>query len=121
MSPAMTPGDRFLARRLRRPRRGRLVFFPHPSRPDFWLAKRIVGLPGETVVIDGGVSIDGRPLDEPWTTEATSPPGTWTVPGGHMFVLSDARHRTQADSRSMGPVPTDSAFVSLFRYRRGPT
>lgn len=120
MSPAMTPGDRFLARRLRRPRRGTLVFFPHPTRHDFWLAKRVIGLPGESVEIDGGmVRVDGAPLAEPWTVESTRPDGSWKVPTGRIFVLSDARHRTTADSRTMGPISIQAAYVAWFRYRRG--
>src|SRR5680860_1306204 len=36
MSPALTPGDTFLARRLRRPQRGVVALFPHPHRPELW-------------------------------------------------------------------------------------
>ena len=120
MSPALTPGDTFLARRMRRPVRGAVIFFPHPQQPSMWLAKRIVGLPGETVGIhDGAVHIDGVELDEPWTTDVTRPDGEWAVGGNQILVLSDARHRTLADSRTMGPVPLEDAYVALFRYRRG--
>lgn len=97
-----------------------MAFVPHPDRNDFWLAKRIVGLEGEKVEIEGGgVSIDGEALQEPWTTDDTSPDGRWMVPAGHVFVLSDARHRTLADSRTFGPVPYDRAYVATIRYRRG--
>lgn len=120
MSPALQPGDRYLARRTRKPRRGSVVFFPHPDRVDFWLAKRIVGLPGETVEVhEGEVKIGGERLVEPWTMDPTSPPGRWHVPPEHVFVLSDARHRTRADSRSLGAIPLDHAYVAVFRYRKG--
>lgn len=120
MSPALQPGDRFLARRLRRPRRGAVVFFPHPDRSQFWLAKRIVGLPGELIEVgDGEVAVDGDVLTEPWTVDATSPSGRWTVPECHVFVLSDARNRTRADSRSLGPIPLDDAYLAVLRYRKG--
>ena len=120
MSPALQPGDCFLARRLRRPRRGTVVFFPHPDRADFWLAKRIVGLPGELVEVDDGeVTVDGDVLTDPWTVDSTSPSGRWAVPRHHIFVLSDARHRTRADSRSLGPIPMEEAYVAVFRYHRG--
>lgn len=119
MSPALQPGDRYLARRLRTPRRGSVVFFPHPQRGDFWLAKRIIGLPDESIEVrDGEVRVDGHPLAEPWTVEATSPPGRWTVPSHHVFVLSDARHRTLADSRILGPIPMEGTYVAVVRYRR---
>lgn len=119
MSPALAPGDALVARRLRRPRRGRILFFPHPHRSDFWLVKRIVGLPGEVVVIaDGGVTIDGTPLVEPWAEPGTGPDGSWTVPERHVFVLSDARRRTVADSRTWGPIGVERAYVAGFRYHR---
>jgi len=120
MSPALAPGDVYAARKLRRPRRGEVVFLPHPHRLDLWMAKRVIGLPGETVTIrDGIVYADGSPVDE-WTTDATGPDGEWEVAPDHMFVLSDARHRTLSDSRSMGPVPLRPAYTAWFRYRRVP-
>lgn len=120
MSPALEPGDRFLARRLHRPRRGAIVFFPHPERSDFWLAKRVVGLPGEVVEIaDGEVLVDGNVLLERHTVDPAGPPGRWRIPDRHAFVLSDARHRTRADSRTFGPIPLHEAHVAVLRYRRG--
>ena len=120
MAPALTPGDTFLTRRVGRPRRGSLAFFPHPRRPEIWLVKRVVGLPGETLEIrEGGIYVDGVELREPWTTDSTTPDGRWVLGVGQMFVLSDARQRTLADSRTMGPVPVDAVYVPWFRYRRG--
>lgn len=120
MSPSLNPGDRFLARRQRRPRRGTVVFFPHPHRPDFWLVKRVIGLPGEPVTIrDGRVWINGTTLEDPWGSSPTEPGGSWHVPEDHVFVLSDARHRTRADSRSLGPVPIRGSYVARMRYRSG--
>lgn len=119
MSPALRPGDRLAARRLRRPLRGRIVFFPHPDRPGFWLVKRIVAVGGERVSIRGGVVlVDDTPLDEPWTTDATEPEGAWFVPRDRVFVLSDARHRSRADSRSFGPVEVGPMFTPLRRPDR---
>ena len=120
MSPALTPGDTFLARRLRRPQRGVVALFPHPDRPELWLAKRVIGLAGETLSVHAGlVYVDGVELEEPWTTDDTGPDGEWAIPSRHMFVLSDARHRTLADSRTMGPVPVRGAHTPWLRYRQG--
>ena len=41
MTPALEPGDGVLARRTSRIRRGELRCFEHPSRPGFWLVKRV--------------------------------------------------------------------------------
>lgn len=85
-----------------------------------WLAKRVIGLPGETVAIQkGSVSIDGVALEEPWSTDDTESDGIWAVGSSEMFVLSDARHRTLADSRTLGPVPLAHAYTPWIRYRRG--
>jgi len=110
MSPALMPGDRFVARRLRKPERGRIVFFPHPHRPDFWLVKRIAGIPGDAVRF-----LDGEPVVE---AEAEAPDAV-LVPAGYMYVLSDRRELTRADSRAFGPVPIRPAYVAVLRYRRG--
>lgn len=96
------------------------MFFTHPRREGFWLVKRVIGLPGEEVrIVDGRVVIDGSDRRDLWAGASTMPEGEWKVPPGHMFVLSDARHRTLADSRTLGPVPIVDAYVSRFRYRRG--
>lgn len=114
MAPALLPGDYLLA--ARRPlRRGAVVVFPLP--PGRWLVKRVVGLPGETVEIAGGaVLVDGRPLPEPWTTDDTGPPGSWRLGDDEVLVLSDARTRTLADSRTFGPVPTSGLWTVVYRY-----
>ena len=118
MAPALEPGQVLLAARQRRPDRGRLVCLPHPWRDEFWLVKRVVGLPGERIQIaDGAVRVDGAPLTEPWTLDDTEPDGAWRCGPGQMFVLSDARHRTVADSRSFGPVPVAGSYRVLHASR----
>lgn len=116
MAPALRPGDYLVTRRLRTPGRGDLVVLPHPARTAFWLVKRIVGLPGERVEIaDGRVTVDGHPLP-PFLDLPTPGAGTWTVDGDEVFVLSDARARTQADSRTFGPVPAAGCRRVVARY-----
>jgi signal peptidase I len=59
-------GDKFMVAKYLRPRRWDVVAFRLPSDPQTNYVKRLVGLPGETVVIkDGAVWIDGRKLDPP--------------------------------------------------------
>ena len=117
MAPALLPGDYLIARRLRTtPQRGDVVVFEHPSRPGFFLVKRVVGLPGETVDIAGGqVNVEARPLAEPWADGPTTHDGHWDMGERELFVLGDARAASIDDSRSLGPVP-GVKWRAILRY-----
>lgn len=69
------------------------------------LVKRVIGLPGDHVVVeDGRVSVNGTPLEEPYA-RLDEHDGAYTVPDGNLFVLGDNRANS-ADSRSqLGYVP----------------
>lgn len=117
MSPALAPGDCLITVRpgRRGPRRGDLAVFRAGGRR---LIKRVVGLSGERIRIEGGVvSIDGAPLAEPWWAGATRPNGEWRIPEGAWFVMGDNRPASSLDSRTIGPVDgRDIRSVALFRY-----
>ena len=72
------------------------------------LVKRVIGLPGDTVVLeDGQVSVNGVPLDEPYA-RLDQDDGEYTVPEGELFVMGDNRGNS-ADSRSsLGTVDLDN-------------
>jgi len=108
MEPSLVPGQGILCGRLgTRPPRGSIVVFPHPRRPEMWLVKRIVGLPGEDVVVDfGEVVVDERSGVDLWGAgQETFPEGRWPVGPGEVLVLSDNRLATADDGRTFGPVP----------------
>jgi signal peptidase I len=94
MRPALEPGDGLLAVPLRRPRRGRLCVVRRPGGGDLWLVKRIAGVPGDVVEVDGR---------------------RWPVGEGEVFVLSDDREVTRADSRRYGPLPVAGAYRVVLR------
>ncbi len=56
----ITVGDRILVAKFLTPRRWDLVVFQYPAKPSIVYVKRLVGLPGETILIkDGCVWVDG--------------------------------------------------------------
>jgi signal peptidase I len=125
MVPTLNDQDYLIATkidyRLHDPARGDIVIMrdPYDSSKDF--IKRVIGLPGEQILIrDGQVFINGQRVDEPylrkdepWTTNANwPPPGTpgagaaYTIPRGEYFVMGDNRNAS-SDSRIFGAVQRD--------------
>ncbi len=110
MVPTFRGGEYILVWRLaywtRLPERGDIVVF-RPENSDQEYIKRVIGLPGEEVLVQNGrVFINGQPLDEPYIPERPRYEGYWRVPPGHVFVLGDNRNHS-TDSHVFGPIPMD--------------
>jgi signal peptidase I len=119
--------DRVLANRFiyhfTEPERGDIVVFETTDRIEQrcmesgTFVKRIVGLPGETVTVngDGFVSIDGRRLDEPYVDpdRRGGTFGTWRVAEDSYFMLGDNR-RQSCDSRSWESLPEEAIIGEVF-------
>lgn len=91
--------------------RGDVVVFRAPQDPSKDFIKRVVGLPGEEVEVEGGVvHVDGEPLEEPYTYHDVAggyhhdTTGPETIPRDHYYVLGDNRDNSR-DSRYWGTVP----------------
>ena len=81
------------------PQRGDIVIFHYPDDESIYYVKRVIGLPGETVMSeDGKVYINGSdtPLDEPYLAEPMEGSyGPYTVPEGCYFMLGDNRNNSR--------------------------
>jgi signal peptidase I len=87
------------------PSRGEIVAFRHEGDARAIFIKRVIGLPGDRIRIEGGrVYLDGAPLDEPYVRHADNRSfGEIVVPGASVYVLGDNRAESE-DSRFFGPV-----------------
>ncbi len=108
--------------------RGEPIVFQSPADPEEAHLKRVIGLPGETVRIDGAkLWIDGEALDEPYSVTAMMEGYQLevTLQAGEYFVLGDDRPNSH-DSRRMGPIPAElivgrvkiTAWNRLFNSKR---
>jgi signal peptidase I len=92
------------------PARGDIIAFTAPDHPDLVFLKRVIGLPGDTVnEVDGVVTVNGTPLDEPYTIGDKRTLGPWVVEQDHLFVMGDNRPNSN-DSRfaDIGQIPLSS-------------
>jgi signal peptidase I len=111
MEPSLETGQLVLvnklAYRLGQPATGDIVVFYFPRDPEQEYIKRLIGLPGDEVIIqDGTVSVNGQPLQEPYLAFHPTYTGNWMVPEGQVFVLGDNRNNS-SDSHRWGTVPLE--------------
>lgn len=110
MTPTLQHGQSVLVVRPTFPwnrlRRGDVVVLRRPGPPEGTYVKRIIGLPGEEIKLDGGrCYVD----DILVTTTQEIPAGgrsTWWNGPGEFFVLGD-NPALSTDSRAFGPVPEE--------------
>lgn len=99
--------------RFEKPHRGDVIIFKAPTDMSVDYIKRVIGLPGETVMINNGkVYINGSLLQETYLTAGTQTltsqtPFTETLGPNEYFAMGDNRNDS-SDSRSWGPVPVQN-------------
>jgi len=116
-----------LSYRFHEPERGNVIVFRYPKEPSKFFIKRIIGIPGDTILIDGNEVIlsnkkypDGMILNEPYVNKMT-PDGTLTEKLGdnEYFVMGDNRDAS-SDSRTWGVLQRNKiigqAFIRLFPF-----
>ncbi|QQE78033.1 signal peptidase I [Alicyclobacillus sp. SO9] len=92
--------DDHLATEFHAPYEGEVVIFHFPDNPKEIFVKRIIGMPGDTIMIKNGhVYRNGKVLYEPYLDVVTyGTYGPYHVPKGHYFMLGDNRNVSK-DSR----------------------
>lgn len=131
MDPTFGSGDYIftskITYKMRAYHRGDVVVFKSPGNPDIEYIKRIIGVPGDVVMVkDNEVYVNGRQLNEPYISAKTnlweggfSKNGEGTkIAEGMLFVMGDNRPRS-SDSREFGPVTEESVIGQVF-YRYFP-
>lgn len=101
---------------LRNPERGDVIVFTPPISNTDEFIKRVIGLPGEKVMVKSGhVYINDQLLKEPYLKDNVYTGGgtfldegqEYTVPDGLYFVMGDNRPNS-SDSRYWGPITKKS-------------
>ena len=112
---------------IREPLRGEVIVFHYPGDPSRYFIKRVIGLPGETISIEGFVvhitKADGTKLTltEPYILPIKEKVDHFsiTLSPGDYFVMGDNRAES-ADSRFFGPLArhfiVGRALVRLFPF-----
>ena len=115
--------------RFSEPKRFDIIVFPFEYEEDTYYIKRIIGMPGERVQIDGegNIYIDGEVLEESYGREIMESPGrAWdeiTLAEDEYFVLGDNRNHS-SDSRdpSVGNIKRKDiigrAFLRIWPFEK---
>lgn len=132
MQPTLYENDYLLLNRqaynFGEPERGDIIVFhtdlTTESGDEKMLVKRVIGLPGETVTVEGGlVYINGEILEEDYIKDGYTDGyiDNYLIPEGELFVMGDNR-LVSIDSRTeaVGSITIDSvlgkAFVRLYPF-----
>lgn len=113
--------------RVKDPTRGDVIIFKYPKNPKQYFIKRVIGLPGETIVIneEGKVFVKAvganalAVIKEPYVKFTKNDAVEITLKENEYFVMGDNRAGSY-DSRAWGPVSRDlivgKAFLRLFPF-----
>ena len=127
MESTIMAGDRVIGSRLyylrHEPERGDIIVFDYPDDPNILYIKRVIGVPGDHIEINGGkVYINGEVLEEPYLNVTTEGDwGPYDVPADSYFMLGDNRNDS-ADSRYWhNTFLTKEGIVgkAIFKYWKG--
>lgn len=111
MEPTLHSGEfvivNKIAYKFSEPEIGDVIVFHFPRDPNQEYIKRVIGLPGDQLVVTGGqVFVNGQLLEETYVAASPAYEDSWEVPEDSLFVLGDNRNNS-SDSHNWGPVPLD--------------
>jgi len=118
MEPTLVPGEVLLVNKLAyvfgEIKHGDIITFHYPIEPDLDYVKRVIGNPGDEVVVhNGSVLVNKQLLFEPYISAPPEYEGIWEVPEDALFVLGDNRNPS-ADSHIWGFVPLENVIGKAF-------
>ncbi len=107
-------------------KRGDVIVFKSPPEPEKNYIKRIIGVPGESIMIqDGNVYLNNEKLEESYINGEKTYTGSFLeeskaiiVPEGNYFVLGDNRPYS-SDSREWGFVPEENIISKITTCYKG--
>jgi signal peptidase I len=109
MQPGLQTDDYVLVNKVvylfQQPQRGDVIVFHYPRDIHKDFIKRIIGLPGDTIITtSNSVIVDGRTIQEPYISAPFNfDSHTWKLGASQFFVMGDNRGNS-LDSRSWGPL-----------------
>lgn len=132
MSPTFENGNYLIvdkvSYKLSSPKRDDVIVFKYPNDKKKFFIKRIIGLPNETVNIEGSIvtiinedNKSGFVLDEPYVKNTANNTTHFVLKNDEYFVMGDNRSGS-SDSRYWGAVNTDlisgRAFLRLLPIKK---
>lgn len=129
MEPTLHTGDRLIISRInykiQSPQRGDIVVVKSPINPDTEYIKRLIGLPGDKILIkEGKVYINDFLLEENYISAPTDiwdggfikEGESFIIPKDKIFIMGDNRNRS-LDSRMFGLLSfSDIVGIAVFQY-----
>lgn len=129
MFPTFVDGEYLMTDKItykrRLPERGEVIVFKAPMNESIDFIKRIIGLPGDRVMVrDTHVYLNGQLLNEPYLPSEYVTLGGQFMPEGKEIVVPPNNYITfgdnrshSSDSREWGPVPFENIIGrGFFRY-----